>query len=392
MINNKPIKLIKSSFYKENKIKNKLVKFILNSKSFSMGEQCKKFENNFAKKQGRKYAVFVSSGSSANLVLIQALLNIGRIKKGDPIGFSALTWSTNVMPLIQLGLNPIALDCNKKTLCVPPGEIIKNIKNLKGLFITNVLGFSDNIKEIKKICHKNNIIFIEDNCESLGSKMGGKLLGNFGIASTFSFFVGHHLSTIEGGMICTDDRELYNMLLLTRIHGCDRNIDLDTQKKLRKKNNIDDFYAKYTFYDLAYNARPNEINGLIGNYQIKLWDKIISRREKNFQLFNNIISKNDDLIPLKLSHMSFVSNFAMPIICRNKEVFKKYKERFLNNNVEIRPIIAGNIENQPFYKKYIRVNHRCLNADFIEKNGFYFGNNPEMTKQELVLICSLLKK
>lgn len=387
------IKLIKSSFYNEKDTKRKLADFILQTEIFSMNKECAKFEENFAKKQNRKYAVFVSSGSSANLVLIQALMNLGIFKKDDKIGFSSLTWATNVMPLIQLGLSPVALDCNLKTLNVSPGELQKNISQLKGFFLTNALGFSDEIEKIESICEKNNVIFIEDNCESLGSKSNGQLLGNFGIASTFSFFVGHHISTIEGGMICTDDENLYNMLLITRIHGWDRNLNPTSQQNIRTANNVDDFYAKYTFYDLAFNARPTEINGFIGNTQIGYWDEIVLKREKNFKLFQDAIEKNDDFIPLELPHMNLISNFAMPVVCKSKELLKKYKERFIENEIEIRPIIAGNIEAQPFYKKYVSANNNdCQNSKFIHENGFYFGNNPELTQEELSLLCNLFKK
>lgn len=386
------IKLIKSTFYNEKNTKQKLADFILQNKIFSMNEECAKFEESFAKKQKRKYAVFVSSGSSANLVLIQALMNLEIFKKKNRVGFSSLTWSTNVMPMIQLGLSPVALDCSLKTLNVFPEELEKHTSEIKGLFLTNVLGFSDEIQKIKEICEKNNIIFIEDNCESLGSKSNDQLLGNFGFASTFSFFVGHHISTIEGGMICTDDENLYNMLLITRIHGWDRNLSPIKQRELRKSNNVDDFYAKYTFYDLAFNARPTEINGFIGNIQINYWDEIVSKREKNFKLFQTAIEKNDDFIPLELKHMDLISNFAMPVICKNKKSLEKYKKRFIENDVEIRPIIAGNIEFQPFFKKYITSENSCPNSDFIHKNGFYFGNNPELTREELNLLYGLLKK
>ncbi|MFH1048220.1 MAG: aminotransferase class V-fold PLP-dependent enzyme [Patescibacteria group bacterium] len=386
------IKLIKSSFYNEKKTKKALANFILNADILSMNKQCEEFEKKFAKKQNRKLAVFVSSGSSANLILIQSLLNLGKLKRGDKIGFSSLTWATNVMPLLQLGLVPIALDCSLETLNVSPKELEKKIKSLKGLFLTNVLGFCDDINKIKDICRRNNIVFIEDNCESLGSMVGKKLLGNFGIASTFSFFVGHHLSTIEGGMICTDDKELYNMLVMARAHGWDRNLLLGDQKKIRKKYNVDDFYAKYTFYDLAYNARPMEITGFLGNAQINYWDEIVLKRENNFNLFQRKIKQNNDFMPLGFGHMSLVSNFAMPLICKSKDLYKKYKEKFERSGVEIRPIIAGNIEKQPFYKKYIQEKSECKNSDFAHKNGFYFPNNPELVKKETDLICNLLKK
>jgi len=385
------IKLIKSTFYNDAEIKKHLAEFIKKCDRFSMGRECKKFEKNFAEKQRRKFAVFVSSGSSANLILIQSLLNLGVMQKGNKIGFSSLTWSTNVMPLLQLGLKPVALDCNKTTLNVSSQILEKNIRRLKGLFLTNVLGFCDDIERIKDICDTNNLIFIEDNCESLGSGINGKLLGNFGLASTFSFFVGHHISTIEGGMVCTDNEELYHMLIMVRAHGWDRNHPEAKQKKLRNKLQTDDFFAKYIFYDLSYNARPTEIGGFLGNLQLRYWDEIVKSRENNYQIFKQRIKSNSDFIPLILGHMDIISNFAVPVVCKTKKIFEKYKKRFLSAEVEIRPIIAGNICKQPFFKKYIKTTNSCHNADFIHNNGFYFGNNPELTKGEINLICNLLK-
>ncbi len=387
------IKLIKSTFYKEKKAKKKLINFIKKSTILSMNSECRKFENAFAKKQERKYAVFVSSGSSANLVLIQSLLNLNWFKKGDTIGVSSLTWPTNVMPLIQLGLKVLFLDCEIKTINVSPDILKRKIKNLNGLFLTNVLGFSDYIETIANLCKKNNIIFLEDNCESLGSRMGGNLLGNFGLAATFSFFVGHHLSTIEGGMIVTDNSELYHMLLKVRAHGWDRDLPKEEIISARLVHNVNDFFAHYTFYDLAYNARPTEISGFLGNNQLFYWDEIINKRFNNFKKFHNAQKKNDDFILLDINHMDLISNFAMPVICKNRDYFEKYRERFKKNEVEIRPIIAGNIMEQPFYMQYRSKNDtECKNTQLIHKYGFYFGNNPELTTKEVNFLCGLLKK
>src|SRR3989338_10474023 len=215
------IKLVKSSFHNERETKKKLADFI------------------FAAKQRRKHAVYVNSGSSANLILIQSLLNLGRLKKGDRVGFSALTWATNIMTLIQLGLVPVAIDCEMKTLNVSPSKLKEKINDIDALFITNVLGFSDDIVSIARLCTKHGIPLYEDNCESLGSSVAGRLLGNFGEASTFSFYVGHHISTIEGGMVCTDDEDLYHMLVMVRAHGWDRNLPREAQDNLRKINGID---------------------------------------------------------------------------------------------------------------------------------------------------------
>lgn len=386
------VKLTKSTFYKENKTKKELADFILHADILSMNKQCQIFEKSFSKKQKRKFAVFVSSGSAANLALLQALLNLGRIKKDDRVGFSALTWSTNVMPIIQLGLIPVALDCNLKTINISPDIFEREAKKLSVLFLTNALGFCDDIAKMKKIAARHKVIFLEDNCESLGSMASGKLLGNFGLASTFSFFVGHHLSTIEGGMVCTDDEELYYMLIEVRAHGWDRNLPKKRQQQLRKEHRLDPFYAKYTFYDLSFNLRPTEISGFLGNNQLKYWGEIVKIRENNFKKFQQAIEKNDDFISLDTTHMDLVSNFSMPVICLNKQLADKYKRKFFEAEVEIRPIIAGDITRQPFYKKYVKDDRKCHNARQADENGFYFGNNPELTDKEIDLLCNLLKK
>lgn len=386
------IGLIKSSFYNEADTKKKIVRFVQESKKFSMGEECERFEKAFAQKQQRKFAVFVNSGSSANLILIQSLLNLGKLKRGDVIGVSALTWATNVMPLIQLGLKPYVLDCELDTLNVSPTTLSKNMSVLDGVFLTNTLGFSDKIEVIQKICKENGKILIEDNCESLGSRVNNKLLGNFSLASTFSTFVGHHISTIEGGLICTDDTDLYEMLLMTRSHGWLRNIEEKEKEKIRKRYRIrkDAFYDKYTFYVPSYNVRPTEINGLIGNIQIKYWDEIVRKRESNWKAISHTIETNPDLHTINTEHMDLVSSFAIPVIAKSKKLFQKYKSIFEQNDIEIRPVIAGNIAKQPFLRGYVDQSIACPTAQYIHEQGFYFGNNPELTEKEIQLFQKLL--
>ncbi|MFA6273106.1 MAG: DegT/DnrJ/EryC1/StrS family aminotransferase [Candidatus Paceibacterota bacterium] len=384
------IKLVKSTFYDEKNTKKKLVDFILRTDILSMGEETRKFEKNFAKKQGKKHAVFVNSGSTANLVLLQALLNLGRLKAGARVGISAVTWSTNVMPIIQLGLRPIAIDCELETLNVSPRTLKKHLGKLDALFLTNVLGLADDIGVIEKLCKKHNILFLEDNCESLGSKTAGKLLGNFGLAATFSFFVGHHLSTIEGGMIVTDDEELYHQLMMVRAHGWSRNLPISQRVNLKKKHQVEDFFDWYTFYDLAYNVRPTDIHGFVGNVQLPYLDQIVRRREKNFYALKPVLDKNPYILDLRVKHMNIFSNFAVPLIFKNREMFEKYRLAFEKAGVEIRPIIAGNMLRQPFYKKYVKNREDCPNADYIHNHGFYFGNNPELTSGEITLLKKLL--
>lgn len=389
----KKIKLMKSTFYKEKETGEELCRFIQKAKVLSMGEKCEEFEKKFADYQEREFCILFNSGSSANLALIQALLNIGLIEKGEIIAFSALTWATNVMPIIELGLVPVPVDVEIDTLNVSSKMFMEILSKttVRALFLTNLLGFCDDIDGIRKICNERNIILLEDNCESLGSIYKGTKLGNFGYASTFSFFVGHHLSTIEGGAVCSDDKELYDMLLMVRSHGWSRNVDKSKKSKLKQKyGNVDDFYARYTFYVPGYNLRPTEITGFLGLEQLKYIGKINKKREEHFQKFYEVSSKNGDFFSLRYNHIEFVSNFAFPIICKSKPLFKKYINKF-EKMVEIRPIVGGNIVKQPFFKPFRgNVKTSLKNADVIHDQGFYFPNNPELTEDEVQTILSLL--
>lgn len=390
------IRLIKSTFHNELKTKKELEAFIKSAQILSFGPECESFEKNFAKWQGRKHCVFLNSGSSANLAIIQALLNIGKIKTGDKVGFSALTWSTNVMPLLQLGLHAIPIDVEIDTLNVSSEKLRETLRRyeLNMVFLTNLLGFCADIDEIKRICDEEKVLLIEDNCESLGTIYKKKKLGNYGMASTFSFYVGHHMSTIEGGAVCTDNEQLASMLRLVRAHGWDRNLDEQKQKKLRSKHKVNStFYSRYTFYDLGYNLRPTEINGFIGNTQIPYLTEIIEKRQSNFIKFAEAIyKKTDKYYPVSYSHIDFVSNFAVPIVCKSAKIRDELVNK-CNGKVEIRPIVGGDMTQQPFYKKHTSKNYLTdSNAQLIHKQGLYFGNNPELTDREINQIIVIFAK
>lgn len=383
------ISLIKSTFYNERGTKEKLCEFIKKAPKLSIGEECAKFEKRFAKYQERKYCVMVNSGSSANLALIQALLNLGKIKKGDAVGFSSLTWSTNVMPLIQLGLVAVPIDIELDTLNVSSKTLKNTLQkySIKMLFLTNLLGFCDDIDQIKRVCGEEKIILIEDNCESLGTVYKGQKLGNFGLASTFSFYVGHHMSTIEGGAICTDNSDLETMLQLVRAHGWDRNLTAKKQLFMRNKFKINStFYSRYTFYDLGFNLRTTEIQGFIGNIQLDFLSEIVKKRRDNFfRMARPIYAQKDKFYPIKYSHIDLLSNFAVPVVCKSKAVRNALVKK-CEGKVEIRPIVGGDMTMQPFFKKYLpKFAHQInnSNAKLAHQQGLYFGNNPELTSKEM---------
>lgn len=389
------IPLMKNAFLNEYETKKALSEFIMKSGRLSMDAECKKFENKFSAYQGRKEAILFNSGGSANLAMLQALKNLGYLIEGDKVGFSALTWSTNTMPIIQMGLKPVAIDCDKTTLNVMSYNLLDRLQDndLKAMFITNVLGFVGDLNIIRKICEERKIILIEDNCESLGTETPEGKAGNFGLASSFSFFVAHHMSTIEGGMVCTDDEEFAEMLRIVRANGWDRNLTSNQQFKWRKKFNINsEFEAKYTFYDLGFNMRPTEITGFLGQYQMQFLESNIKTREKNYLRLEKRMLENDDLVLLKHDHINTLSTFAFPLVCKTPEIREQYLARFSGAGIEIRPMIAGNMQKQPFYKKYVKEEYQLTGTDFLHDNGFYCGNYPELSENDLETISSCLYK
>jgi CDP-6-deoxy-D-xylo-4-hexulose-3-dehydrase len=388
------IPLMKNTFLHEPDTKKALAEFILRAERLSLGSECFTFEKQFAAYQQTNEAILFNSGGSANLALIQSLKNLALLEDGSKIGFSALTWSTNVMPIIQMNMIPVPLDINIKTLNVSSGTLLERLKSekLDAVFLTNALGFTGDLPHIQKICKKHDVILIEDNCESLGTELQEGKAGNFGLAATFSFFVAHHMSTIEGGMVTTNNRELAEMLRIVRANGWDRNLDTTQQTTIRTKFGIEsEFDAKYTFYDLGYNLRPTEITGFLGQYQIQYLEECIDIREKNYLTIEQEVKENPDLITPEHDHITRLSNFAFPVICQTPDLRKKYVARFSSSDIEVRPMIAGNIQRQPFYTKYIQKMFDLPGTEFIHACGFYCGNYPELSGDELKSIRTCLK-
>jgi len=387
------IPLMKNAFINEYETKKALADFIMRSSRLSMDVECLTFERKFSDYQGRLDSVLFNSGGSANLAILQALKNLDLLHSGDHVGFSALTWSTNTMPIIQMGFRPVPIDCDLKTLNVSSKNILDRIKEvpLKALFITNVLGFTGDLNLIRDLCLEQGIILLEDNCESLGSELPEGRAGNFGMAASFSFFVAHHMSTIEGGMVCTDDEELSEMLRIVRANGWDRNLKPAQQNRLRKQYNVQsDFDAKYTFYDLGFNMRPTEITGYLGQLQLEYLERNILARQSNYIQVETAVKANENFIHLERSHLSRVSSFAMPFVCKTPALREKYLHRFSGAGIEVRPMIAGNMQRQPFYRKYVPETYALHSTDHIHDSGFYCGNYPDLSEIDINTIISCL--
>ena len=362
-----------------------LIEWLKTNPRLTKGNLTVEFEKKWSEWLGVKYSVFVNSGSSANLAGIYSLILSERMRN-KKIVVPAVSWVTTVTPAIQLGLEPIMCDCDENNLGLNIDHLKQIIKdeNPSAIILVHVLGLPNHLDEIISLCKENDILLIEDTCESIGSKYNGEKLGTFGDLSTFSFYFGHHMSTIEGGMVSTNDEDLYHILLSIRSHGWDRDLPQKKQVELREKYNINNFRALYTFYYPGFNLRATDLQAFIGLGQLEKLDMIVENRNKNFLRYKNEI-KNPEW-NVQEPEGSFVSNFSFPIITKN---ISKLVEELTDNDIECRPLICGSINEHPFW--YERYGHSDLpKSKKVHEYGLYLPNNHEMTEEELNKVIEIV--
>lgn len=352
------------------------------------GEVTKELEEKWAKKLGTTYSVFVNSGSSAILLTLATLLHTDKLKN-KRIVVPNLSWVTDVSSPMLLGMDPILCDANflDFSLDLEQLEVIFNEQSPSAVILVSVLGLVPNMEEVVRLCKEYDVMLLEDVCESMGSKYQDKNLGTFGEASFFSMYYGHHLSTIEGGFINTDNEELYHNLLMMRSHGWDRDLPAYKQKQLREENGVSDFDGLYTFYLPGMNVRSTDLQAFIGLKQIDKLDEISEKRNKNFKLYQKKLFGGIDI---EYTKDSFVSNFAFPLINPNR---KRIVEELIKNDIEVRPLIAGSMSEKPFWKnKYGGTKYIMKNTEIISKKGFYVPNHQDLTEDEIDLITNIINE
>ena len=369
-----------------------IINFLKKNKKriFTQSKKVQTFENKWSKWLGVRYSVFVNSGSSANLLtlsIIKILYGTGEII------VPTLTWISDIASVIQNNFKPVFVDINPKTLCMDEDHILKSISNkTKAVFITHAQGFNGLSDRLLKILKRKKIILIEDVCESHGATFKNKKLGTFGLISNFSFYYAHHLSTIEGGMISTNNKRIYELARMLRSHGMARE---SGNKRFEKSmiNKYPNLSPKFIFLYPAYNLRNNEISAVIGINQLRRLNKNILARKKNFKIFlQNLNSKfyRTDY------EMEGNSNYAFPLILRDKNlrnrdllerVMKKNKIEFRRGNAG-----GGNQLRQPYLKNFIRkINYNNYKeVDHVHFFGYYIGNYPSLTKKKIINICKIL--
>ena len=352
---------------------------VLKSKQLTLSKETKNFEKQFTVKLKSNYSLMVNSGSSANLLALQCLINPyrkNRLMKGDEIIIPTLCWSTSLWPIVQSNLKPVFVDIDPNTLNIDEQQLERKITHkTKAILLVNVLGNSCDMNKIMKIKKKYNLILIEDNCESLGSKYKNKYLGTYGDFSSFSFYSSHQISSGEGGMICCKDKNDYNIIKSLRSHGWSRGTSFENE--IYKKNKFLD--KRFIFFNSGFNLRPTEVSAAIGHNQFKRMDKLMKIRNINRKkiinsLLNNSYLKNkiDFYYENKFVNPSWFG-LSIKILIKNfnKRIIIKKLE---NNGIETRPIISGNFADQPAAKLYgISLNQKFPNTDKVYNSSFFIG-------------------
>ena len=351
--------------------------FILDSDRFTNGKKVLEFEQKWSEWQGCNHSVFVNSGSTANMLLLWAIKNEYFKKKKMVVLTPACTWATNISTMIQFGIEFVVGDNDLFDFGISEKSLIEaknNFEEINVIFVTHLLGSPTNVELIKK--HFPKAIIIEDCCESHGAIYQNNKVGNLGIGSTFSFYYGHHMTTIEGGMVCTNDDKLYNILRMMRSHGMSRE-SLDTEYKKKLIENNPKIDSKFLFPYSGFNFRNTEINAVLGIEQLKNLDKYIEIRKRNLKIFDEILGKNNNLF----IRFNIEGNSAMvlPFICKSPRIKNHLMDIFEENNIETRPFLIGNLLNQPFVSEFDVKNTITENADYLHDCGFYIGNNHKIT-------------
>lgn len=367
------------------------IQSVVDSDMFTMGARVRAYEEAFSLKFGCRYAVMTSSGSTANLLAIAAMVYSKRLPRGSEVIVPAVSWSTTYAPLEQFGMKLVFVDIDKDTLNIDVDALQDAITDkTRMIFLVNLLGNPNQFDEIFALCRDRDILVVEDNCESLGAKYHGKQLGTFGLLGTYSTFYSHHMCTMEGGVVATDDRELYEYMLAIRAHGWTRNLPKDSSIYQKRD---DSFYESFHFIVPGFNLRPLEMEGAIGMEQLKRVDDMIAQRRKNAAYFAEKMRAFPDIRLQKEVDESSWFGFSLVLEGTLKGKRDALVRKLSAANIEVRPIVAGNFTRNPVIDFFdYRIPAPLVHADDIHENGFFVGNHSKDNSAEIAYFADVLNR
>jgi CDP-4-dehydro-6-deoxyglucose reductase, E1 len=359
--------------------------FILNSSRLTQGKEVAKFEKQWNEWLGSKHSLFVSSGSAANLLLVSAWKELHDIPDYSKVIVPACTWVTNVSPIIQCNLEPIFCDINLDDFSFDI-ERLKKLRNrygndIRAIFVTHLLGYPAEINKFKEIFPDVHIL--EDVCESHGAVLSnGNKAGTYDVGGTFSFYFGHHMTTIEGGMVSTNDSELYDLMRMKRSHGLAR----ESTKFEAYKKKYRDVDPQFLFVTEGYNFRNTDLSAIIGQSQLERLDEMIDIRNENYEYYYELVTKHSIMF-VPPTNKPGISSFCFPLVSRDRVFHARLKKLLKEYHVEYRPIVSGNLLRQPFLAQY---SAECVNADIAHERGLYIGNNHFVNKENFEILDEIL--
>tara|TARA_R110000850_G_scaffold16225_2_gene50878 strand:+ start:4206 stop:5381 length:1176 start_codon:yes stop_codon:yes gene_type:complete len=362
---------------------------VVESDMFTMGKHVAEYEQMFARFFGARHAVMVSSGSTANLLMIAALFFTRNplLKRGDEIIVPAVSWSTTYFPLQQYGLKVKFVDIDRDTLNIDLEKLEAAVtEQTRAILLVNLLGNPNDFAAIQKMVADRDILLLEDNCESMGATFDGKQAGTFGLMGTYSSFFSHHIATMEGGCVVTDDEELYHILLCIRAHGWTRN--LPKFNKVTGEKSDDPFEESFKFALPGYNVRPLEMSGAIGKEQLKKLPDFIRIRQDNAAYFQTLFSDHPFLQIQKETGKSSWFGFSLVIKENAKFDREQLVKLFAEHDIECRPIVTGNFLKNTDVLRFFdyEVAGSIENAEYIDANGLFVGNQQNDIREQIAYL------
>ena len=365
----------------------KMAKFILTNSRLTNGPQVREFEIQWSQWLGCDHSLFVSSGSTANSLLVAAWKELYGVADGAKVIVPACTWVTNISPIIQNNLTPVFCDINLSDFSFDINSlqtIACEHKDIVGIFVTHLLGFPARVEEFQKIFPHAHIL--EDVCESHGAVVeGGTMAGLCDVGGTFSFYFGHHMTTVEGGMVSTNNFDLYDIMRVKRSHGMAR----ESGYRQSYEALYPEIDPQFLFVTDGYNFRNNEIGAVLGKSQLKRLDDMIFTRNQNYETYYQIMRNYQDKFHLPMYNPARISSFCFPMISKTKETHVMLQQLLEEYEVEYRPVVGGNLLRQPFLRNY---EAHCPNADILHDRGLYIGNSHFVGKQHMLMFEEILSQ
>ncbi len=371
---------------------NHIINFLKKNPKLTAGPKTDEFEKKWSKWLGVKYSVFINSGSSANFLTMAALKYYLKNKKKTEIIVPTIAWNSDIVSVLYNSFKPVFVDINLNNLSMNIDEIIKKINpKTAAVFLAHIQGFNAINQKLLRVLKRKKIFLIEDVCESHGATFLKKKCGTYGLASNFSFYYAHHMTTIEGGMICTNDKKFYDLCNRMKGHGLLRESKFQSVKSYYKKK-YKDLNEQFIFTHNGFNFRNNEIGAVLGINQLKKIDQNIKLRNRNFKIFIDLLDKDKYYNDFNLEGMS---NYAFPVILIKRSIdFRNKFERYLKkNNIEFRRGNAGggNQMRQPYLKKVVKFNKKNFPmTEYLHFFGYYIGNYPSMSEEKVKRLVKIL--